>query len=153
MCPATGRHSVAVMTVPTPVRRRFPNTVVVLTVLWVLGICALVLWLFGLGMQGWAEQYSADDAGSAALDRRATTVLLVLAAVVAGGPLVIAGAAFTGKSARTGVVFLVLAAVLAVPALAVAAGAYRSWNPPAPPLPGPAVCQEHSGGDTRCPGG
>jgi hypothetical protein len=138
------------MTVPATVRRRYPATVALLTVMWVLGICALVLWLVGLGMQGWAEQYSAD---SAALERRTTTVLLVLAAVVAGGPLVIAGTAFTGGSTRTGVVFLVLAAVLAVPALAVAAGAYRSLNPPAPPPPGPAVCQEHSGGDTRCPGG
>ena len=54
-------------------------------------ICALVLWLFGLGMHGWAAQYSADGADSAGLERGATTVLLVPAAVVAGGPLVIAG--------------------------------------------------------------
>jgi hypothetical protein len=121
------------------------TAVAVLTLVWVLALGALVVWLFGLGMQGWA-----DGGASADLERRTTTVLILLAATAAGGPAVIAVVAFNGRLVRTGVVYSVLAGLLAVP-LTVAA--LRAPAPSPSPDPGPPVCQEHSGSDTRCPGG
>jgi len=54
---------------------------------------------------------------------------------------------------RTSVVYLVLAMVLVVPSYRIAGPAYRTLNPPRPPPPAPTHCMEHSGGDTKCPGG
>jgi hypothetical protein len=124
---------------------RTTGTVAVLTVVWILALAALAVWLFGLGMQGWA-----DGGSSAGLERRTTAVLIALAATAAGGPAVIAVVAFNGRLVKTGIAYSVLAALLAVP---LAAALRESAPPPPAPGTGPFPCQEHSGSDTRCPGG
>jgi hypothetical protein len=57
------------------------------------------------------------------------------------------------------IVYGILATLLAIPAGLMVIGSVRTLNStptptptPAPPT-GPGYCVEHSGGDTRCPGG
>ncbi|MFG1676166.1 hypothetical protein [Micromonospora sp. NPDC049282] len=85
----------------------------------------------------------------------ASLALLVAASVATAGPTLIALVAYRLRLVRTAAVFLVLAIVIAVPAVPFAVLAGRDLAPaPAATTPGPpGYCVEHSGGDTRCPGG
>jgi hypothetical protein len=120
---------------------------------WSMAICAMGGWLLSIGMSQWADSYDGDSqamSGHAAESARAG---LWLAAVLAVGPVLLAVLARAARMRRTFGVFVVLA-VLLVPAGAVAAsGSWRTLHPPAPPPPAPTHCMEHSGGDSRCPGG
>jgi hypothetical protein len=141
------------MPTSTSAPRWAPTTVALLTLAWVLAVLGLLWWSFSIGMQGWADQHSNSGAREEELGRRGGVVLLVLAAVAVGGAVLIAVVAFTGRLRWTGVVYLGLALALGALALPLAAGAYRRLTPPSsPPPPAPNICQEHSGGDTRCPG-
>jgi hypothetical protein len=140
------------MTTSATAPRWTSTTVGLLVVAWVLAFPAVVVWLFGIGMQGWADQHSGTDR-SAELQRSAAHALFTLAALISGGPALIAVVAFAGRLRRTGIVFTVLAVAGAVLAVPVAGEAFRTVEPAAPPPSAPTVCQEHSGGDTRCPGG
>ena len=75
------------------------------------------------------------------------------------GPAVVALVTYRPRLVRTAVIFLVLIAVIAViavPAVPIAVLTTSRDLAPAPaawtPVP-PWHCVEHSGGDTRCPGG
>jgi hypothetical protein len=141
------------VTSPTTTPRRGGPVVGALVLLWLLGLLALLWWLFRIGMEQWANSYSDPVPGAADLDRQASRALLATAVLAVAGAAAITLVAYRLGLVRTAVVFLVLTLVLAVPGLAVAASAYRDLTP-APPPPGPpGHCQEHSGGDTRCPGG
>lgn len=85
------------------------------------------------------------------LDQRAA---LLTAAFVVGtaGPLTdIAVASYTRQATAGMIHGLVLAATLVIATLSHISP--DSTEQPAPTPRGPQVCQEHSGGDTRCPGG
>jgi ABC-type enterobactin transport system permease subunit len=78
---------------------------------------------------------------------------LLLVAVIVGGPAFIAAVAFAARLVRAGAVFVVIAALLGALILPLAVNTQRQLTPP-PEAPGPpGACQEHSGSDTRCPGG
>jgi hypothetical protein len=124
-----------------------------------LEVCLLVFTPFvaitalGLAAAGWWAGISifGGPPTQHMLDRRAG---LLTAAFVVGtaGPLAgIAVASYT-RQAAAGVIYgVVLAATLAITTLS-----HISRDATEDPLPtprGPQVCQEHSGGDTRCPGG
>ncbi|MEU4780148.1 DUF6234 family protein [Micromonospora sp. NPDC023633] len=140
------------MTSSTPAARpRY--AVVLLTVLWVVTSLALLWWCFTLGMEGWADHHSNGGGRAAEIGRRSARALLLLAAAAAGGPAVIALVAFGCRYPRTALVYLFLAVVIAAALTPAVADAARTLRPPAAPVPAPTTCQEHSGGDNRCPGG
>ena len=124
-----------------------------LTAAWVLGTAALVGWWFVIGLEGWADQHSNAGMRSAELARREVEAVLLMAVVAAGGPALIAVVAATGRLFRTGLCYLTLAVVISVIAVPVAVDAYSALKPAVPQPPRSTVCQDHSGGDTRCPGG
>lgn len=124
----------------------------VLTVGWIVGLVAVLWWLWSLAWEGWADQVSGRT--SPDLAARAFLALVVLVGVAVGGPLLIAAIAWRRKRTRAAVVHGVLAAVLAAVCLPVLAVAVRQRaDEQGPSGPRSVVCQEHSGGDTRCPGG
>ncbi|MGR6322001.1 DUF6234 family protein [Micromonospora soli] len=141
------------MTSSTTTARRGGPVVGLLVLLWLVGLLALLWWAFALGMESWADQQSNGGARAAELGRQGNQLLLALAVVAAGGPALIALAAYWMRLVRTGTVFLVLAVAIGIPALWVAAHAYRDLAPSPPPPGPPGHCVELSGGDTRCPGG
>lgn len=104
------------------------------------------------GLEAWAEDQS-DSARLDALHHRAAVAAALLAGVAVGGPVLIAVVAFVNRMARAGTVYVVLAVVLAVFALPFAAQNSPAPSRPSPSTSTPYVCQEHSGGDNRCPGG
>ncbi|SRR6266511_1279322 len=141
------------MTTSPAAQRWAPTAVVLLTIVWVLAVLALAWRCFGIGLQGWADDQTYGGADSAELRRRAAAAVLLLAGVAAGGPALIAVVAFVGRMTRAGAVYLALAVALGMLALPAAAEADHRPTPPPPPPSGPAICQERSGGDNRCPGG
>jgi len=125
------------------------RTVSLLTLLWVAALIALVVWLFAVGLQGWGD--SGDHSGR--YERRAAMITVILAVVGAGGLGLIGLVAIGQRAVKTGLVYLVLAVIAAVLVAQPVKEAFRVGNP-TPPGPAPYYgCQEHSGGDTRCPGG
>ncbi|MFG1677571.1 hypothetical protein [Micromonospora sp. NPDC049282] len=126
-----------------------------LVLVWVCGLIATAMWWAGIGLQQWSVSYGDQPGEFADLKRRASLALLVAASVATVGPALIALVAYRLRLVRTAVVFLVLAIVIAVPAVPFAVLAGRDLAPaPAATTPGPpGHCVEHSGGDTRCPGG
>lgn len=141
------------MTSSTVTGRRGGPVVGFLVLVWVLGLLAVAWWVFSLGMRQWADSYSGPGPGTAALNQQGAAAMLVLALLAVGGPAIIALVAYRLRLVRTAVVLLVLSLALAIPGLPVAAFAYRDLRPAPPPAAPPGHCQEHSGGDTRCPGG
>jgi hypothetical protein len=111
----------------------------------------LLLWgSFVRGMQVWADQKAGPHTGGPAPEPpNEGTPYYIAAAVTA----VVLAALGIGLSLRSGQVVSrwLLGAVLVVTALVVVANNIE----PAPPPErhGPLPCQEHSGGDTTCPGG
>jgi hypothetical protein len=136
----------------TPDAQRWAGPMVgLLTVGWVVAAAVSAWRLLGLGLMGWASPPD-DQAQEIALHHQAAVAALVLVAVAAGGPALIAMVAHAGGMDRAGMVYLGMAVVLGVLALPVAASAYRTLGPAPEPPDGPAACQEHSGSDNRCPG-
>ncbi|MFD6566177.1 hypothetical protein [Micromonospora profundi] len=135
--------------------RRGGPIVGLLVLVWVCGLIAAAGWWVGIGLEQWSVSYGDQPDEFADLRRRASVALLVAAFVATAGPAVIALVAYRLRRVRTAVVFLVLAVVFAVPAAPIAVLTARDLDPaPAPTTPGPpGRCVEHSGGDTRCPGG
>ena len=122
-----------------------------LTAIWVVGLLALVWRLVNLAFASWADQFSGR---TKSFESEASTALLLLAVVAVSGPLVIAVVARIAGRHRAARVYAVVAVVLAVPAAPVLLGALQEWSiQRAPTVPDHVVCQESSGGDTRCPGG
>ncbi|MGC3862221.1 hypothetical protein ACPSM1_18740 [Micromonospora chersina] len=126
-----------------------------LVLLWVCGLIATAVWWVGIGLEQWSVSYGDQPGEFESLRRRASVALLVAALAATAGPALIALVAFQLRLVRTAVVFLVLTVVIAVPAVPFAVLAGRDLDPaPAVTTPGaPGHCVEHSGGDTRCPGG
>ncbi|MEU4570476.1 DUF6234 family protein [Micromonospora sp. NPDC023956] len=137
---------------PSPSTRRRAGAVALLTVLWLFTSLLLLGWTFAIGLEGWAEHHGGGG-GPAETSRRGNLALLALYLTAAGGPVVIAVVAFAGRLVRTGAVYLSLALVLGALGLPLGAAAVRELAPPPPVPSGPVGCQEHSGGDSRCPGG
>lgn len=137
-------------------RAAWRTAVPLLTLGWILGVAILLWQAFGVDMEQWASGYS-DDGGirREQLARKGAWLLLWLAVVVAGAPLLIAAVAAAGRLVRTAIVYGILAFLLAVPAGLLVRGSLRTLDPPPPPVPPSRLghCVEHSGGDTRCPGG
>lgn len=138
------------------VRRWAPRAFDILTVAWVLALLALgwkLCWVF-------VENFSlyttteADRTAPEQGNRALAGVLLTLLAVAAGGPVLIATAAFA-RMRRTGPVFIALAVLVTVLSTPLWLWAWDTLLPEPEPEPAPrhTACQEHSGGDTRRPGG
>lgn len=130
-----------------------PSAVVLLTVAWLLGALVLLRWWFDISVEFWPDSDSTQDAGADQRAHRSNTALLLLAAEVVAGPVVIAVVAVCGRLRRTAAVYLVIAFGLCFLAVPVAAEAYRDLNPPSSPPPAPTMCQQRSGDDASCPGG
>ncbi|WP_343442504.1 hypothetical protein [Micromonospora schwarzwaldensis] len=143
------------MTSATTTARRGGPVVGLLVALWACGLIATAAWWVGIGLRQWSVSYGDATGEVADLRRRATLALLTFVLVAVAGPVLIALVAYHLRLVRTAIAFLVLAVGLTVPALPIAVHAGRDLDPaPAPTTPGPpGHCVEHSGGDTRCPGG
>lgn len=89
---------------------------------------------------------SRDDLGNAG------GILLVTTVAIAG-PVFIAVVAYLFRMTWTGTTYLALAPVISIVVLPSVATTIRMHNPDPPQPSRVPVCQEHSGGDTRCPGG
>ncbi|MEU1965943.1 hypothetical protein ABZ541_19035 [Micromonospora sediminicola] len=134
--------------------RRGGPVVAFLVLLWVCGLIATAVWWVGIGLEQWSVSYGDQPGEFQALQRRASLALLVGALVATAGPALVALVAYHLRLVRTAVVFLVLTVVIAVPAVPFAVLAGRDLDPAPATTPGPpGHCVEHSGGDTRCPGG
>jgi hypothetical protein len=112
---------------------------------WVIATAWLVLAAFGASLTFFGELPTPEE--------QAATRRLLLAAAVVGTVVPLAGLLLAGSlRSRAGLwtfgVLLVLGGLLAG---LVGLSLYRDRAPA--PTPRPTVCQEHSGGDTRCPGG
>ena len=137
------------VTTTTADRRNAGAWVAVLSLLWFVTVPPLVLFGFFASLSFTVEPN--PDAGRGAVCFVAAGILTVLL------PLAAALVAYRGRRPALGGVYLVLTLLLSVPGVALAGtgadtlGGPDPAPPPAPRTPG--GCQEHSGGDTRCPGG
>ncbi|WP_238006676.1 hypothetical protein KZZ52_46550 [Dactylosporangium sp. AC04546] len=124
-----------------------------LTALWIAGVVALALAAF-FRMLDSADpvqpgEQAVHDPGPGVLE-------LVLAAVLVGGPLLIAALARWWRAPGVPRAYVVVAVVAALPALLVGVMGWRDLRPEpleAPPPPPSSRCAEHSGGANTCPGG
>lgn len=124
--------------------------VAALTMVWFLSVPPLVLWSFfaSLSFEG-SRNPDADKGRIGFLVAGILTVLL---------PLVAGVLAVRGRRPVLGGVYLLLALLMLIPGgmLTIGAGRTLVGPPDKAPVTTPAAtggCQEHSGGDTRCPGG
>ena len=133
----------------TPLRRsRARFLLPLLGAAWFVAVPALVLDGFGQSLTFFGE--SATAAELAATER----LLETAAAVAVGLPLLGLALAFAIRSRGGGWTFAVLLVLGLAVALLVGWNVHlRHRNDPPPPSPPITGCQEHSGGDTRCPGG
>jgi hypothetical protein len=123
--------------------------VALLTLAWFLAVPALVLTgifsSFSLGVEQNPEH------------REGALLFLAAAAVGVLLPLLATVLAYRGNRPILGTVYAVLTLFLIVPALVITLSSAKElgWYRPASPEPPgpPGHCVEHSGGDTRCPGG
>jgi hypothetical protein len=135
---------------PAPPRRRSRARFLLplLAAAWVVAVPVLALEAFGQSVAFFGESPTAAELA-------ATERLLEIAAAVAVGlpllGLVVALAIRSRGGTWTFVVLLVLGLAFA---LIVGWNVHlRHRNDPPAPVPRVTTCQEHSGGDTRCPGG
>ncbi|MDG4834670.1 DUF6234 family protein [Solwaraspora sp. WMMD1047] len=128
-------------------------TVALLTLAWLAATLALLWAAFAIGMEAWSDQHSNNGDRAEELGRRGSWAGLRLIAVALGGPLLIAAVAFAGRLVKTGVAYLFLAILVGALTAPLAMNSARNLAPEPPPPSAPGGCQEHSGGDTRCPGG
>jgi hypothetical protein len=128
-------------------------TVVLLTLGWLAATLALLWVVFAVGMDAWSDQHSNQGDRAEELGRRGSRAGLNLFLVALGGPLLIAAVAFAGRLVKTTAAYLFLAVVVGVLTAPLAMNTARTLTPEPPPPSAPGWCQEHSGGDTRCPGG
>ena len=138
------------VTIPGTERRtQAASWVAVLSLLWFVTVVPLALFGFFASWSLSSEPNPDRFRGAACfLAAGVLTVLLPLTATVV---------ALRGGRPVLGTVYVVLTLLLAVPGVVLVLGAADTlgwWEPSPPPAPaGPGGCQEHSGGDTRCPGG
>jgi hypothetical protein len=121
-----------------------------LVLIWLAWVLVPPLLVFGGAMTSapfFGEQPTAADRAES------STLYLVAAALALGLPLL--GLVLTWRTRTIAAAFFGAAlVVVAVPVALLLGSELRNADPSRPaPDPGPPVCQEHSGGDTRCPGG
>ena len=130
-------------------RSRAGSWVAVLSLLWFVTVPPLVLYGFFAGLS-FSSQPNPDE-GKGAVCFVAAGLLTVLL------PLIATVVAFGGGRPALGGVYLVLTLLLAVPGVGLTLGGLQTLGGPGPAPAstpgGPGGCQEHSGGDTQCPGG
>jgi hypothetical protein len=115
---------------------------------WVVTVPALVLDAFGQSLAFFGESPTAAE--MAATER----LLEIAAAVAVGLPLLGLVVALALRSRSGTSAFVVLLVLGLAFALLVGWNVHlRHRNDPPPPSAPVTTCQEHSGGDTRCPGG
>lgn len=141
------------MTNSPAAQRRGTLAVSLVAVAWVLAVLVAIARWLGVAMQNWGDAQSNGGLPPAQLETRGIAATEVLAAVVVGGPVLIAVVAFFVRLAWTGAFFLVMAAALGALALLMTGGGYLPAQPVPTPQPTHSICQESSGGDTHCPGG
>ncbi|WIM92806.1 hypothetical protein ACTOB_004764 [Actinoplanes oblitus] len=83
-----------------------------LTVAWLVGITASVAWIFGLGLQSWADDQDNNGAHQVGFEHDVHLATHLLEAVAFGGPLVIACVAFVGGRTKTSAVYVGIAVLL-----------------------------------------
>lgn len=138
----------------TPRRRSSLRVAVgVLSTAWVVATFALICRLLSLALGQWADSYSGSSETTALYAAQSAHAGLWLAALLAGGPVILAVLAWAGGMRKTFIGFLGLAVLLVPAGLAGAAGMWRTLHPSSPPPAAPAHCVEFSGGDSTCPGG
>jgi hypothetical protein len=127
--------------------RTSPAALVLIWVAWVLVPPLLVFRAAITSAAFFGEEPTAAERSQSA------TLYLVAAALAVGLPFV--GLLLTWRSRKVAAAcFGVALLVAAIPVALLLAEAYRDADLSRPaPDPGPPVCQEHSGGDNRCPGG
>jgi hypothetical protein len=135
---------------PETTRRRalLGSIVALAAVGWIVASFLLLLENFGFALRGLGGPLSPYE------EMMATRYEWAWGIVTLGAPAAIAVFAWCVRFRKTGWVFFLLAVALML-ALG-AGGAFRTqeWPEPEPEGPGPpGYCVEHSGGDTRCPGG
>ncbi|WP_116450948.1 hypothetical protein [Blastococcus litoris] len=120
-----------------------------LVLIWLAWLLVPPLVVFG-GAIGAAPLFGEQP--TAAERSQASTLYLVASALALGLPLL--GVLLTWRTRKVAAAcFAAAMIVVAVPVAVLLAEEFRGgFNGPAPDS-GPPVCQEHSGGDTRCPGG
>ncbi len=130
-------------------RAQAASWVAVLSLLWF--VTAPPLTLYGFFAILSLSSTPSPDRGKGAVCLLVAGVLTFLL------PLTATIVALRGGRPVLGSVYVVLTVLLAVPAVVLVLGAADTlgwWDPSPPPAPAwPVGCQDHSGGDTRCPGG
>jgi hypothetical protein len=128
--------------------RRAPTALLVL--LWLAWLLVPPVLLFGAAITA-APFFG--ELPTAAEQSQAGALTLVALVLVVAVPLL--GLVLTGRSRRiaAGAFAVALLGGLALGAAALPPGWWRSGDVPVQTDGGRAGCQEHSGGDTRCPGG
>jgi hypothetical protein len=123
---------------------------VTLTLLWIIAVPALLFSGVMSSFHLYADPPPDDRAGGGYFLAAAVVIVLL--------PLTVGVLALRARRPVLGWVYLAITVVMLVPAAGLGYTAAQSfgWEPnrPDPPAPpGSGACQEHSGGDTRCPGG
>ena len=130
-------------------RGRAATWAAALTLLWILVVPLLLV--LGFGAVFSLDGTPNPNAGYGAV------LFLVAAAVGLLLPLTVTVIAAGARRPILAGVYLIITALLLIPAAFLVQGAAQSadGSPQTPPAeaPAPGACQEHSGGDTRCPGG
>jgi hypothetical protein len=121
-----------------------------LVLIWLAWVLAPPLLVLG-GAVGSAPFFGQQP--TAAERAQSTTLYLVAAALALGLPF--AGLVLTWRTRKVAAAcFGAALVVVAVPVALLLGPELGNAGPAGPsPDPGPPVCQEHSGGDNRCPGG
>jgi hypothetical protein len=128
-------------------RSRAGAWAVLLTVLWVVGVPYLLL---SGAMSGWQfKSYEPRSAESVAAAARYYLAAGIVAVVL---PLLVTVIALYGRRTLMATIYLILTLIALMPVLTLTASGGTPFER-TPPSYGPGACQEHSGGDTRCPGG
>ncbi|MGY1801906.1 hypothetical protein ACI78T_01340 [Blastococcus sp. SYSU D00922] len=132
-----------------PARRPVRTSSAALVLIWLAWVLVPPLLVFGGAIA--AAPFFGEEP-TAAERSQATTLYLVASALALGLPFL--GVLLTWRARKVAAsCFAAAMIVVAVPVATLLATEFReAFDGPAPDS-GPAVCQEHSGGDNRCPGG